>query len=63
MKQLMLFDLEEDPKKEMQDIKAEWERTRKSLYAKQAELKKLYQEISHDHELMKLHICRGKIVI
>jgi hypothetical protein len=63
MKQLMLFDLHEDPKKEMNDLRAEWEKTRRSLYARQAEMLKKYQELSHEHELMKLHICRGKLIV
>lgn len=63
MKQLMLFDLHEDPKKEINDLRAEWEKTRRSLYARQAEMQKKYQELSHEYELMKLHICRGKIVV
>lgn len=63
MKQLLLFDLEKDTNKEMQDLKAEWEKTRRSLYARQAEMQKMYQELAHEYQLMKLHICKGRIVL
>jgi septation ring formation regulator EzrA len=63
MKQLMLFDLEEDPKKEMEVIKDEWERTRKSLYAKNAALTKTVQEINHELQWIKLHLCKGRLTL
>ncbi len=63
MKQLTLFDIEKDTKKEMQDLKIEWEKTRRSLYARQSEMQKMYQELAHDYQLMKLHICKGRIVV
>jgi uncharacterized membrane-anchored protein YhcB (DUF1043 family) len=63
MKQLTLFDMEKDTKQEMQDLKAEWEKTRRSLYARQSEMQKMYQELAHEYQIMKLNICKGKIVI
>lgn len=63
MLQLELFEQERNIEDEMSNLKKEWEKTRKSLYAKNAQLMKMYQEIAHEHALMKLHICKGKIIL
>ena len=62
MKQLDLFETQYDPKKEMEAFRTEWDKTRKSLYAKHGELVKMYNELAHEHMILKLNICRGKIV-
>lgn len=61
MQQLELF--ETDKKSELDQIKDEWNRTRKALFMQNADLKKRLSELSHDHELMKMHICKGRIAI
>jgi len=62
MEQLELFNQPRDVIKEMNDFKKEWERTRKSLYAHLADTKKKQQELSHEYEIMKLNICKGKLI-
>ena len=61
MEQLTLFDIEEVD--EFKKIKDEWVRTRKALFRELAECKKKISEVSHDHEMMKMNICRGKIAV
>ncbi len=62
MKQLELFETR-DMTKEMDSFKKEWEKTRKSLYARQADLIKKCNQLEHEYEVMKLNICKGKIVV
>ncbi len=61
MKQLDFFEKEFDYKREFQEMKIQWEKTRKSLYAKQSSLAKMYSELAHEYEILKLNICKGKI--
>ncbi len=61
MKQLELFEMPYDPKADMQNFKNEWDRTRKSLFAKHGELVKMYNELAHDHMVLKMNICKGKL--
>jgi len=63
MKQLLLFDLEPDPNLKFKRMQDEWERTRKSLYMKNASLQKEVQEINHELQWIKLHLCKGRIVL
>lgn len=63
MKQLDLFETEFDAKKEMEAFRNEWDKTRKSLYAKHGELVKMYNELAHEHMILKLNICKGRIVL
>lgn len=63
MQQLLLFDIEKTESKDIKDLKKEWEKTRKSLYFKMSESNKKYTELSHELELLKLYICKGKLVI
>ncbi len=61
-KQLSLFP--EDPQeklfREMQDLRKQCERVRKSQFAKIAELTKLYHETKHELETLKVAMCRSK---
>ena len=59
MKQLEFFENPRDIEKEMNDFKKEWEKTRRSLYARQAEIIKKQQELIHDYEIMKMNLCIG----
>jgi hypothetical protein len=61
MKQLTLFDTQEKQVDEMEKIKDEWNRTRKALFMQTADLKRMYQELAHEHMILKLNICRGRI--
>jgi len=61
MQQLTLFDV--DDLDELKKIRSEWEKTRKALFREMSICKKQYSELSHDHELLKLNICRGKITV
>lgn len=63
MKQLLLFDTELEPEKKFEKMQDEWERTRRSLYAKNAALAKEVQEINHELQWIKIHLCKGKIVL
>lgn len=62
-KQLELFETPRDIEKEMEDLKADMGKLRRSLFAQQADLRKMYQEIAHDHQLMRLNICKGRLVV
>jgi hypothetical protein len=62
MEQLTLFEIR-DMTKEMDNFKKEWEKTRRSLYARQADLIKKCNALEHEYEIMKLNICKGKIVV
>lgn len=71
MIQLDLFPEEEiDYKKEFLELEQkfrklelEWERARKSLYARQGEMMKLQQECSHELQILKLNLCKGRLMI
>lgn len=63
MTQLLLFEDPVDYKHEFEKLKEQMDKLRKSVFMKVSEQNKRVSEISHDHELLKLHICRGKIVI
>lgn len=60
MKQLELFEIPIDYKREFELMKSQMEKSRKALFAQQAELKKMYYELSHDHEILKMNICKRK---
>lgn len=61
MKQLQFFETR-DISKEFDLMKKEWEKTRRSLYARQAELVKNIRELEHEYDILKLGICKGKIL-
>jgi hypothetical protein len=61
MKQLELFETDKRP--EIEIIREEWERTRKALFMQISECKKQYNELAHEHMLLKLNICRGRLPI
>jgi len=65
MQQLLLFEVEKE--KDFVQLNIEWEKkwdkTRKSLYARLAESNKKYNELHHELEILKLNICKGKIVL
>lgn len=63
MNQLLLFEMEKDPDKEFEKMKGEWEKTRRSLYARNTELNKKVTEIGQELALLKMYICKGKIVL
>lgn len=63
MTQLLLFEDPVDYKHEFEKLKEQMDKLRKSVFMKVSEQNKRVLEISHDHELLKLHICRGKIVV
>jgi len=63
MKQLLLFEMEKDHHQEIKELKTQWERTRRSLFAKEAETKKKLNDMSHEFEMLKMYICKGKIVV
>jgi prefoldin subunit 5 len=61
MKQLEMFDVKRDIEKEFEDLKNQMEKVRKSLYARDSELRKMYQEIAHEQQILKLNICKGRM--
>jgi len=63
MKQLDLFTEIIEDKNESKNIRNEWDKTRKALFMQNAELKKMYQEVAHELQILKLNICRGRIAI
>ena len=62
MKQLEMFSEAIDYEKEFHKIRAEMNKFRRSLFAQQGDLRKQYSEMSHEFELLKLNICKGKII-
>ena len=63
MKQLELFPEYVDVKKELEVFRNELDRYRKALFAREAELRKLYNEVAHRQSILEMNICKGKIVI
>ncbi len=62
MEQLFLFQESKDEKlqREMQNLKDQCERIRKSQYAKIGRLNKLYDEIKYELDTFKSVICNDK---
>ena len=63
MKQLTMFPEAVDYDKEIDKLREDLTKLRKSLYANQSDLRKLYQEIAHEHQIMKLNICKGRLIV
>ena len=63
MLQLELFPDERDIEQEMDQLKNDMQKLRKALFAQQADLRKQYTEIAHEHQVLKLNICKGRIVL
>ncbi len=61
--QLYLFDNSKDPKKEVEKLILEWQKTKKSLYARENVLRGQVNDLKHELELLKMYICKGKIVL
>lgn len=61
MKQLELFPEIIEPKNELEEIRNEWIRVRKALFMQLADNKKMYQEVAHELQLLKLNICKGRL--
>lgn len=61
--QLYLFDNSKDPKKEVEKLIQEWQKTKKSLYARENVLRGQVNELKNELELLKMYICKGKIVL
>lgn len=61
--QLYLFDNSKDPKKEVEKLIQEWQKTKKSLYARENVLRGQVNDLKHELELLKMYICKGKIVL
>lgn len=61
MIQLELFPEVVDQKKVNEEIRNEWTKTRKALFAKEAETRKLIQELAYEFQMLKFNICRGRI--
>lgn len=62
--QLMLFPETEEMnlKKEIEKLKLQIDNSRKSQFGKISEMKKMYEEIRHELEVLKLNICKGRIL-
>jgi hypothetical protein len=62
MNQLTLFEMPVNKEYEFEKMKKEWEKTRRSLYAKNAELSKTIQEMKGEFEIIKMNLCRGRLI-
>ena len=62
MRQLQMFPEAVDYEKEMDKMKDDFTKLRKSLFAQQGDLRKQYTEVAHELQMLKLNICRGRIV-
>lgn len=63
MKQLMLWDEPRDLEREIDKLKEDMEKLRKSLHAKIGETNKKINEIDHDQKVISLNLCKGKLVL
>jgi len=62
MRQLQMFPEAVDYEKEMDKMKEDFTKLRKSLFAQQGDLRKQYTEVAHELQMLKLNICRGRII-
>lgn len=62
MIQLELFEQKRDLEKEMEDLKSQMEKVRKSLYAREAEIRKLHVDTAHRLQILELNICKGRLL-
>jgi len=62
MEQLLLIpeSREERLEREVKQLKEQCEKIRKSQYAKIGELKKLYFDLHHEYQNLRISICHGK---
>lgn len=63
MRQLEMFPETVDYEKEFYKIKEDMTKLRKSLFAQQGDLRKQYTEVAHELQMLKLNICKGRIVL
>jgi hypothetical protein len=63
MNQLTLFDLPVNKDYEFDKMKKEWEKTRRSLYARNAELTKIIHEMNQEFQIIKMNLCKGKLIV
>ncbi len=62
MKQLEMFEIPIDYEREIELLKADMGKLRRSLFAQQADLRRMYQEIAHEHQMIKLNLCKGRLI-
>lgn len=62
MEQLLLIpeSREERLEREVQQLREQCDKIRKSQYAKIGELKKMYFDLHHEYQTLRLSICSGK---
>ena len=63
MIQLEMFPELIDEKKEIENIKFHVDKTRKALFQELSKLRKELREVSQDHELIKMNLCKGRLPI
>jgi len=63
MKQLDMFPELRNYEKEVDDLKSDMTKLRKSLFAQQGDLRKQYTEVAHELQILKLNICKGRLVL
>ena len=61
MKQLDLFPEAINEKTEIEEIRNEWVKVRKALFQQLSDNRKLYQEVAHELQILKLNICKGRL--
>jgi len=63
IEQLSLFEesKEEKLQREMKTLQDKFEKFRRTMFAREAEFKKMYHELKHEYEWLKLSLCKGKI--
>ena len=61
MRQLDLFPELINESKDYDTIRNEWEKTRRALFREISVCKRNFQELSHEFQILKLNICKGKI--
>jgi len=62
MRQLQMFPEAVDYEKELSQMREDFTKLRKSLFAQQGDLRKQYTEVAHELQILKLNICKGRII-
>lgn len=60
--QLLIFkeNQEERLEREMKSLREQSEKVRKKLFAENGKLRKMYEDLHHDHEMWKSSVCKSR---
>jgi uncharacterized membrane-anchored protein YhcB (DUF1043 family) len=61
MQQLELFPNTKDEQFQIEEMRQQIDKTRRALFRELSESRKLYQELAHEFQILKLNICKGRL--